>query len=104
MTTETAATQNRIPAIDVHVHFVPAFYQKALEDANQMQTDGVPVPVWNPQKQLEMMDRMNIAVAMLTISSPGLYPQPGPRVQRKWSRIGTRPSPTPRPDGRVAVA
>jgi predicted TIM-barrel fold metal-dependent hydrolase len=73
VTTETAATQNRIPAIDVHVHFVPAFYQKALEHANQMQTDGVPVPVWNPQKQLEMMDRMNIAVAMLTISSPGLH-------------------------------
>jgi predicted TIM-barrel fold metal-dependent hydrolase len=73
VTTESAAVQNAIPAIDVHVHYVPAFYRKALEDANQMQTDGVPVPEWNTQKQLELMDRMNIAVAMLTISSPGLY-------------------------------
>src|ERR1035437_2877738 len=73
MTSETAVAQNVTPAIDVHVHYVPAFYRKALEDANQMQTDGIPVPEWNTQKQLELMDRMNIAVAMLTISSPGLY-------------------------------
>jgi predicted TIM-barrel fold metal-dependent hydrolase len=70
---ETAVVQKSIPAIDVHGHYVPSFYRKALEDANQMQMDGVPVPDWNPQKQLEMMDQMNIAVAMLSISSPGLY-------------------------------
>jgi len=65
--------RDSISGIDVHVHYVPDFYHKALEAAGEDTTDGVPVPAWTPQAHLDTMDRMNTAVSMLTISSPGLH-------------------------------
>jgi len=65
--------QDRIPSIDVHVHYVPPSYKKAVEEAGEAQTDGVPLPQWAPEMHLESMDRMNIAAAMLAISSPGIH-------------------------------
>ncbi len=64
---------DKFPSIDVHVHYVPAFYQKAVEDAGEAQTDGVPLPRWTPEMHLESMAHLNIATAMLAISSPGIH-------------------------------
>ncbi len=60
--------------IDVHAHFVPGFYRQALIDAGQDHPDGIrAIPDWSETAHLELMDRLNIATAMLSISSPGVH-------------------------------
>lgn len=60
--------------IDVHAHFLPAFYVEALEEAGQSPPDGIPrLPQWSPALALEAMDEAGIQTAMLSISSPGVH-------------------------------
>jgi hypothetical protein len=60
--------------LDVHAHFVPDGYRAAAEAAGHAQPDGFPaLPDWDPARHLEMMDRLGIAAALLSISSPGLH-------------------------------
>jgi 6-methylsalicylate decarboxylase len=64
-----------VPAgrIDVHAHYVPAEYRQALIDHGHAQPDGFPaLPDWSPEAHLAMMDRVGIATAMLSITSPGV--------------------------------
>ncbi|KAK7420383.1 hypothetical protein QQX98_002806 [Neonectria punicea] len=61
--------------IDVHAHFVPDFYAKALREAGHTPgPDGMPaIPAWTPQTHLDFMKEQNIDKAYLSISSPGVY-------------------------------
>jgi predicted TIM-barrel fold metal-dependent hydrolase len=60
--------------IDVHAHFVPDVYRAAAEAAGHGQPDGMPqLPQWDVQRHIEVMDRLDIAVALLSISSPGVH-------------------------------
>ena len=62
------------PRIDVHAHFLPDFYREALVKAGQIHPDGMPaIPDWSEQAAFEAMDKLGIATAMLSISSPGVY-------------------------------
>ena len=56
--------------IDVHHHFIPLFYRKALERAG-VGTQGL--PTWSPQRSLDMMDQAGIERAWLSLSSPGVW-------------------------------
>ena len=56
--------------IDVHHHMVPPAYLAALREAGQ---DTTGFPSWNPEQSLEMMDRLGIDKAILSISSPGVW-------------------------------
>jgi 6-methylsalicylate decarboxylase len=59
--------------IDVHAHFVPDLYREALVDHGHDQPDGFPViPEWSADEHVAVMDRLGIATAMLSISSPGV--------------------------------
>jgi predicted TIM-barrel fold metal-dependent hydrolase len=59
--------------IDVHAHFLPAFYREALIEAGLSQPDGIrELPAWNVDGAIAAMDRLNIGTAMLSISSPGV--------------------------------
>jgi len=60
--------------VDIHSHFVPDFYRTALIDAGHDHPDGIKgIPEWNQRLALDSMDRLDIDVAMLSISSPGVH-------------------------------
>ena len=60
--------------IDVHAHYVPDHYRKALMAAGHERPDGMPgIPMWSETGMLEMMDRNGIETAILSISSPGIH-------------------------------
>lgn len=60
--------------IDIHAHFIPDFYRDALTSAGQSTPDGLPaLPNWDPSEAIATMDRLNIATAVLSISSPGVH-------------------------------
>lgn len=58
------------PLMDVHQHMVPPAYLAALKNAG---LDTGEFPAWSPQRSLEMMDRLGIQKASLSISSPGVW-------------------------------
>ncbi|BDB28675.1 amidohydrolase (plasmid) [Cupriavidus sp. P-10] len=60
--------------IDVHAHYIPDQYRNALEAAGQGKPSGMPaIPPWSVERHLGMMDQVDIATAMLSISAPGLH-------------------------------
>lgn len=60
--------------IDVHQHFLPPFYRQALQDANISPPDGMAAtPEWSEAEALDALDKLGIATAMLSISSPGVH-------------------------------
>jgi predicted TIM-barrel fold metal-dependent hydrolase len=61
------------PAVDVHAHYLPPSYRKALERAGIAHPDGFPfVPAWSAGSAVQLMDDVGITLALLSISSPGL--------------------------------
>jgi predicted TIM-barrel fold metal-dependent hydrolase len=59
--------------IDVHAHYLPPSYVRALADVGVDRPDGFPhVPRWSPEVALEAMARLGIDAAVLSISSPGV--------------------------------
>jgi len=64
----------RTGMIDVHAHFLPAFYREALLQHGHAQPDGFPlVPEWSADEHIAAMDRLGIARSLLSISSPGVH-------------------------------
>lgn len=60
--------------IDVHAHYIPERYRTALEAAGHGKPSGMPaIPEWSVDDHLQMMDRTQIATALLSISAPGLH-------------------------------
>lgn len=59
--------------IDVHHHIIPPDYVSALTRIGISGTFGKPFPKWTPQKSLGIMDKFNIATAIMSLSAPGVY-------------------------------
>jgi predicted TIM-barrel fold metal-dependent hydrolase len=60
--------------VDVHAHYVPAEYVRRLRAAGVTEPDGMPgYPTWDVSNALATIDRLGIATAILSISSPGVY-------------------------------
>jgi hypothetical protein len=60
--------------IDVHAHYLPEAYHDALVAAGQAQPDGIPaLPEWNEALALAAMDELDVRLAILSISSPGVH-------------------------------
>ena len=82
------------PRIDVHAHFLPDFYREALVKAGHIHPDGMPaIPDWSEQAAFETMDKLGIATAMLSISSPGVYfgdAQAASELTRRVNEEGAR--------------
>ncbi|KAL8919580.1 MAG: hypothetical protein Q9208_006697 [Pyrenodesmia sp. 3 TL-2023] len=55
--------------IDVHHHILPDFYEKLLAQANI--PVGTSIPHWSPQVSLDLMDKLHISTAVLSLSAPG---------------------------------
>jgi 6-methylsalicylate decarboxylase len=60
-------------SIDVHHHLIPDRYRKTLNALNIRTAGGVPLPAWDPVQSQNLMDQVGIAIAMLSISSPGVH-------------------------------
>ncbi|KAF2405542.1 amidohydrolase 2 [Trichodelitschia bisporula] len=61
------------PRIDTHSHILPDFYRSALAETGHSQPDGMPaVPPWSESEHLAMMNNLNIAYSIVSISSPGI--------------------------------
>ena len=55
--------------LDVHAHYVPDPYRKALENAGHSRPDGMPqIPAWSAEEHVAVMDRLGIATSFLSIS------------------------------------
>lgn len=78
--------------IDVHQHFLPEFYAEALAKAGLRTVDGgMPIPAWSADAALEMMDRQQIATAMISLSSPSTHflpPSRRPALVRQVNEAG----------------
>ncbi len=59
--------------IDVHFHYLSPEYREKMIDAVGGSPDGFAAPQWSAEGALAMMDRMNIATGMLSVSSPGVH-------------------------------
>jgi len=59
--------------IDVHHHILPPDYITALKHLGITNAGGITFPDWNPQTSLNVMDQNEIATAITSISSPGVY-------------------------------
>ena len=66
----------------MHAHFIPDFYRQAAVAAGQVKPDGMPAwPAWDMNAALASMDRLDIATAVLSISSPGVHFGDGPAAR-----------------------
>ena len=59
--------------IDVHHHIVPKEYLAALASVGIKNAVGEPFPHWDIESTLAFMDRQGIAIAINSISAPGIY-------------------------------
>lgn len=59
--------------IDIHHHILPPEYLKSLANIGITTVTNLPFPKWNPEHSLEYMNRQGIAIAINSISSPGIY-------------------------------
>lgn len=57
--------------IDTHQHYVPDFYRDLLE-AHGKDAGGWPTPAWSQTSALALMDELNIATGVVSLSSPGV--------------------------------
>ncbi len=59
--------------IDVHAHFMPECYTEALAQHGLGQSDGgFPFPAWSAEAAIATMDRLEIATAIISVSSPSV--------------------------------
>ncbi len=73
--------------IDVHAHFVPPVYRKALLDNGITNPDGMPgTPAWTVESHLDFMNATGIAKSILSISSPGTTITSDPSSNKKLAR------------------
>ena len=59
--------------IDVHHHIVPKEYLAALASVGIKNAVGEPFPQWDIENTLAFMDRQGIAIAINSISAPGIF-------------------------------
>ncbi|MDI6830322.1 MAG: amidohydrolase family protein [Actinomycetota bacterium] len=59
--------------IDVHRHVVFPHYVAALKKMGIESTGGRPLPSWDPESELALMDRYGIATSLLSVSAPGVF-------------------------------
>lgn len=64
--------------IDMHHHMLPPQLVDALAEHGVRTMGGEPLPAWQPQASLDIMDRSNIARAVLSAPIPLHFLEPGP--------------------------
>jgi predicted TIM-barrel fold metal-dependent hydrolase len=57
--------------IDTHHHLIPPDYRKALRNAGIDEAGGRALPDWSPDAALQTMAELDVATAILSVSTPG---------------------------------
>ncbi|MFV8165640.1 amidohydrolase family protein [Mycobacterium sp. 134] len=57
--------------IDTHHHMIPPVYRKALQKAGIDEAGGRAMPDWSPEASLQTMAELDVATAVLSVSTPG---------------------------------
>ncbi|OSC23227.1 amidohydrolase [Mycobacterium vulneris] len=57
--------------IDTHHHAIPSFYRDMLQKARIDEAGGRALPKWSPDGSLQTMAELNVATAILSVSTPG---------------------------------
>lgn len=68
--------------IDVHSHYLPDVYLRALETAGLGLLDGFPRPAWTAEAHLAAMARFGIDASLLSVSTPCVHFLEGLPAQR----------------------
>jgi 6-methylsalicylate decarboxylase len=63
--------------IDTHHHAIPSFYRDLLREAKIDEAGGRELPEWSPEGSLRTMAELNVATAILSVSTPGTAFLPG---------------------------
>ncbi len=64
------------PLVDVHAHFTTDRYIEMARAAGHVEPDGMPAtywPRWTAEAHVELMDKVGIKKAILSVSSPGVH-------------------------------
>jgi predicted TIM-barrel fold metal-dependent hydrolase len=65
--------RDAVVKIDVHAHYLPELYREALRAGGHDQPDGFPyIPEWSATEHVQVLNRLGIEMAMLSVSSPGV--------------------------------
>jgi predicted TIM-barrel fold metal-dependent hydrolase len=67
-----------MPRIDTHQHLIPPDYRKALQKAGIGEAGGRQLPEWNTDTALDTMAELDIATAIVSVSTPGTTFLPDP--------------------------
>lgn len=59
--------------IDVHHHLLPEFYIEVQKAAGMRGSAYGAFPVWSAERSVALMDRLDIAAAILSFTAPGIY-------------------------------
>jgi predicted TIM-barrel fold metal-dependent hydrolase len=65
--------------IDVHQHILPPGYASWLRALGVDAAGGRALPDWSVEEALALMDAQGIAKAIVSVSTPGVHPDPGKR-------------------------
>jgi len=68
LTRAQAASEGKPHRIDVHHHIAPPSYVEELRDLQQP-----PTLAWTPQRSLDDMDKAGVAVAVTSVTTPGVW-------------------------------
>jgi len=75
--------------IDTHQHVLPPEYRSWLESKGQT-PGGVPLPTWGASSTIQLMDDLDVATAIVSVSAPGVHLDPAmtgaDAVARSWAR------------------
>ncbi len=58
--------------IDIHAHFIPDEYRQVLADAGIDSVDGYPLPSWDRDAAVDLMERRGLAAQIVSVSAPGI--------------------------------
>jgi 6-methylsalicylate decarboxylase len=64
--------------IDTHHHAIPSFYRDLLRKAEIDAAGGRDLPEWSPEASLQTMGELDVATAILSVSTPGTTFLPNP--------------------------
>ena len=59
--------------IDVHHHLIPPAFTAAMAARGLTEVASTPLPKWDPQQSLDVMDLNGVETALTSLSAPGVY-------------------------------